>query len=431
MTRRQHLADRRRSLGYSQESLAEELDVDRSTVARWERGECDPQPVSRPMLATLLQVSWEELEALLGAANSPAVSCFPPARVITGLVVTAPDVDLCECDDMKRRELLRLLSVTGTLVALPQTDSADADQAAQTAQALDLDQYEQLNIHLWQVFALSQSKRLVYPAVGQQLRLLTAGLEQAKTAALHQRLCALAGDLYQLAGEIFFDSNRYTDAAFCYTLAANAGKEAGSHDLWACALTRHAFVSMYEHRFPQAASMLSLAARVAARGDTQLSTRQWVAAVQAQGFAVLGDLDACNRALDTADQVRTLSEPVTSSGWLRFDGSRLAEERGTCYLRLGRADLAESALTEALNRAVSLRRRGSVLTDLAMLGIQRHNVDQVLHYGGAAVALAEQTQSSGYVGRKLQDLRAQLGPLAADNRVSQLTEHISQLARIA
>lgn len=431
MARRQHLADRRRSLGHSQESLAEKLGVDRSTVARWERGECGPQPVIRPVLAALLQVTREELEVLLSSADSPPASPFSSTRVVTGPVVTAPDVDLCECDDMKRRELLRLLSVTGTLVALPQTDNTETSQVAPPAQALDLDQYEQLNIHLWQTFALSQSKRLVYPMVGQQLRLLTASLEEAKTAALHQRLCTLACDLYQLAGEIFFDSNRYTDAAFCYTLAANAGQEAGSHDLWACALTRHAFVSMYERRFPQAASMLSMAARVAARGDTQLSTRQWVAAVQAQGFAALGDLDACNRALDTADQVRTLSGPVAGSGWLRFDGSRLAEERGTCYLQLGRADLAESALSEALNRAVSLRRRGSVLTDLAMLGIQCHDVDQVLHYGGAAVALAEQTQSSGYVGRKLQDLRVQLGPLAADSRISQLTEHISQLARIA
>ena len=60
----------------------------------------------------------------------------------------------------------------------------------------------------------------------------------------------------------------------------------------------------------------------------------------------------------------SLARP-SPGGWLRFDGSHLAEERGTCYLALGRADLAEAALTEALGQSVSLRRRGSLLTDLA------------------------------------------------------------------
>jgi hypothetical protein len=125
--------------------------------------------------------------------------------------------------------------------------------------------------------------------------------------------------------------------------------------------------------------------------------------------------------------VRALNQPATNSGWLRFDGSRLTEERGTCCIELGRADLAQTALTEALNQPISLRRRGSILTDLATLGIQRHDLDQVLEYGDTAVKFAEQTQSAGYVGRKLQRLRTQLTPYAADDRVSQLTARISQL----
>ncbi|MFF5113222.1 helix-turn-helix domain-containing protein [Streptosporangium sp. NPDC000509] len=431
-TRRQHLAERRRSLGYTQESFAEHVGADRSTIARWERGECEPLPFVRPKLAMLLQVTPAELDALLNPstedlASSPSLL----GRSITGLAVPAPGTNLSECDDMNRRELLRLLSVTGTLVALPQLDSTDAAWAAPSVAASDLVQYEQLNAHLWQVFSLSPSKRLVYPVVGQQLRVLATRLEQARTGVVYQRLCALTGDLFQLAGEIFFDGNRYTDAAHCYTLAVDASKAADAHDLWACALTRHAFISMYERRFAEAVSVLSAAARVAVQGDSHLSTRHWVAAVQAQAFAGLGDLDACNRALEAADEVLTLTGPGTSSGWLRFDGSRLAEERGTCYLELGRADLAEGPLFEALGQAVSLRQQGSVLTDLAMLGIQRGDLDQALHYGGAAITLAEQTQSAGYVGRKLQILNTQLAPFMADNRVAQFTDHISRLARIA
>ena len=95
----------------------------------------------------------------------------------------------------------------------------------------------------------------------------------------------------------------------------------------------------------------------------------------------------------------------------RIAGSHLAEERGTCYLSLGRSDLAEAALTEALGQSVSLRRRGSLLIDLALAGVQRRDLDQLLRYGHDAIDLAEQTQSSGYVGRKLQILKNQGGAL--------------------
>ncbi len=57
---------------------------------------------------------------------------------------------------------------------------------------------------------------------------------------------------------------------------------------------------MYDRQYPQAAAILTAAARIARNGDSQLSTRQWVAAVQAQTYAGLGDQQACNRALDTA-----------------------------------------------------------------------------------------------------------------------------------
>jgi hypothetical protein len=175
----------------------------------------------------------------------------------------------------------------GCLLRGRRHSTPDAHGAALAAEAGDIEQYKLLNAHLWQVFRLSPSKRLVYPLVRQQLSRLTESLDRAHSGATHTQLCELAGDLFQLAGEICFDTNRYTDAAHCYTLAASACKEASAYDLWACALTRHAFVGMYERRFAQASSILTVAARVATRGDSQLATRHWVAAVQAGAFAGL------------------------------------------------------------------------------------------------------------------------------------------------
>lgn len=61
------LARRRKALGLTQESLAALLNVDRSTVARWERGKTEPQPWSRPKLAKVLRVTADRLDELLAS----------------------------------------------------------------------------------------------------------------------------------------------------------------------------------------------------------------------------------------------------------------------------------------------------------------------------------------------------------------------------
>jgi DNA-binding transcriptional MocR family regulator len=155
-----------------------------------------------------------------------------------------------EDEDMNRRELLRILSVTGAQIAIPldaalsHSDAAPADETRMKALA-------QMNGHLWGVYALSASKKTVYPVVREQLNTLTSDLRGARSEAEQMRLCSLTADVFQLAGEVLFDTNRYTDAAHCYTLAATASRQAKDYDLWACALTRHAYVSMYERDFSE------------------------------------------------------------------------------------------------------------------------------------------------------------------------------------
>jgi transcriptional regulator with XRE-family HTH domain len=63
--KRHRLCQRRKALGYSQERFAELLDVDRSTVVRWESAETDPQPWHRTRIATGLQVTLDQLDDML------------------------------------------------------------------------------------------------------------------------------------------------------------------------------------------------------------------------------------------------------------------------------------------------------------------------------------------------------------------------------
>ena len=61
----------RKAAGLSQERLAEQLGVERSTVQRWEAGHSTPQPWHRPRLATVLGISHDKLAELL--ADQPCV----------------------------------------------------------------------------------------------------------------------------------------------------------------------------------------------------------------------------------------------------------------------------------------------------------------------------------------------------------------------
>ncbi|MEV0114126.1 helix-turn-helix transcriptional regulator [Streptomyces sp. NPDC050844] len=264
------LAERRKVLGYSQEGLAHALGVDRTTVGRWESGRTVPQPPLRPKLAEVLQVDLVELDALVdqlptvyrGSAGLPSSDRYASGDI----------------DDMIRREFLRVIAVSGALAALPAEEADALADGAMRGRAAD---FLRMNSHLWQVYQLARSKESVYPIVREQLSSLNMTLSGRSDTEV-RALCSAAGDLFQLAGELAFDGNRYTDAAASYTLAAAASKDAGSFDLWACALVRHAYLDLCGHQHAEAVRTLSAAEGVARRGDSTLATRYWVASVLAE-----------------------------------------------------------------------------------------------------------------------------------------------------
>ncbi len=436
--KRRALAERRKAVGHSQETLAYLLGVERSTVVRWEAGATEPLPWLRPKLARALAVSIDELHQLLTVKvqvkKKPLVDALTSEAAHERAEATSTSNKPGRLDDVKRREVLRMISMAGSLLAMPPADGPggrhDWERLAYVSEypsrldSASLDEYARVNAQLWRVFSSSKVKSHIFPLVQRQLAVLNNALQQAHGSAVHRCLCSLAGDLFQLSGEIFFDGSYYVEAAHCYAMAASASKEANAFDLWACAITRHAFIDVYERQFTKSLPLLDLASRLACRGDSSLSTRYWVAAVEAQALAGVGEVDACRRALEAAEQVERLSGRVHTSGWLRFEGARLPEERGACYVELRRPELAETALTEALNLDLSMRRRGSVLTDMATVGVQHRDSDQLVLYADAALDTARQT-GSGVVIRKLQTLQAQLVPFLGDSHVRYLDEQIS------
>ncbi|MGY1943908.1 helix-turn-helix domain-containing protein [Nocardia asiatica] len=71
---RRRLAQRRKVQGFTQETLAARLEVERSTVVRWEAGKSEPQAGMRPKLADALQVTADQLADLLTEGSITTVA---------------------------------------------------------------------------------------------------------------------------------------------------------------------------------------------------------------------------------------------------------------------------------------------------------------------------------------------------------------------
>lgn len=115
--RRERLVRRRKALGLTQEALAELLNVERSTVNRWERGESAPLPWIQPKLARTLRVSAERLAELLAdgevsqapSRNGQAATALPAAEDSAPTAAASPTA--------KPRRPLGLRSTRGAVAA--------------------------------------------------------------------------------------------------------------------------------------------------------------------------------------------------------------------------------------------------------------------------------------------------------------------------
>jgi transcriptional regulator with XRE-family HTH domain len=70
--RRDRLIAARKATGKSQEQIAQELKVDRTTIGTWERGEYSPQPYQRHTYALALGITMDELDAMLSSIPAGA-----------------------------------------------------------------------------------------------------------------------------------------------------------------------------------------------------------------------------------------------------------------------------------------------------------------------------------------------------------------------
>lgn len=206
--KRQRFAARRKAVGFSQEQLAERLGIERSTVGRWESGETEPQPWSRPKLARALQVSVDELDDLLterepAGEDDDRLAYFLAHPGSADLVAVAhlrhrDDDELAALELARRAEaseignaVVERLELMADELASAYQGTAPADLLGQVRAYLDY-----LNVLLGTRSTLAQHRRLL--VTGGWLSLLAAtcliDLHQDRAAGTHLRTAASLAD---------------------------------------------------------------------------------------------------------------------------------------------------------------------------------------------------------------------------------------------
>ena len=121
--RRTRLMECREAAGFSQASLAKAIQVNRTTVQRWETGESEPRKRQRPTLARLLGVTLGELARMIdvGPESSAPGTTMDLARSRSADAAEPADGG----PELQRRDFLHVLAATGVAAAghlLPNMD---------------------------------------------------------------------------------------------------------------------------------------------------------------------------------------------------------------------------------------------------------------------------------------------------------------------
>jgi DNA-binding XRE family transcriptional regulator len=437
IAKRHALASRREIVGHTQETLAEVVGVEPTTVGRWERGETSPQPWCRPKLAEGLTVSVEELDGMLAEGQ--------PAKVM--LTVAAADEP---CDDPDRDLVLSApWSHRGTVEAAVMLSGGGDSRVKRrvflslSGAALTAPAHQWL-VHEPGLLVSGLAGRRVSAKLADRLPPMIAELRAMDDVAgggtvlslaqnefgwvaglldhasydesTGRKLLAALAELGQLVSWGAYDDGQPGLAQRYNVAALRAAHSASDRPLGAHILGSMAKQAAHQGR-PAEAVTLAETALVGARGLESPRLQAELCIRQAYALAANHDVAGCTAAISKArghiEQLVAGNDPQ----WLYWViPAWIIVEAGDSLLLLGQADQAAGMLDEgiALFDESFVRDRQIYLTHqadaLARPGKQR-DLDAAADRGIAAIELAESLDSALGVDL-LRDLYHQMKPHA-------------------
>ncbi|MFE9293724.1 helix-turn-helix domain-containing protein [Streptomyces niveus] len=351
-SKRVRLAQRRKSAGFTQETLAEHLGVERSTVGRWESAETEPQAWLRPKLARALRISSDQLQAALD------------------------DVTFNQARPSERMNY-----------ALKNPASADLMVVAYL--------HEQLR-QLDESYDQASSTSLLGPAghVHGQVRFLR---ENAGNPRVRRALYEVQADSATLMGQLVWDVSQRRDHRAPLTYfgeAVDAARHICDPSTECYATLRMSFVALYGEKDPERGVVLAQkaaeVARVASPSLTGLSLLH-----VAEGYAMTGALSECEEALKKAESQfdRVNADDVAAEYYTANEFNRLA---GSCYLFLDLPERAEPILRMTTRALVAKKKSQAIaLGNLTLALIRQGKLDEAAATMHHTIDAVELTRGGG------------------------------------
>ncbi|QOV36999.1 helix-turn-helix transcriptional regulator [Streptomyces ferrugineus] len=350
--KRHGLVRRRRAVGLTQESLAEVLGVERSTVVRWESGKVAPQPWIRPRLAQALQVSAEDLAELL---------------VISSI------------DERPRTER--------TEYAMRHPSRVDLSTVAELRNGMD---------SLGECYDRVPSATLLARAADHASR-VTFLAGEAPPGRVQREMRMLQADAATFMGQLVWDASQrrdHTTARSYYAQSVEVARHLGDPNTEGHALLRTCYVALYGANDYRGGLDLALQAARTARCTSHVITG--LATLHAaEAHAYLGEAGECERALTIAERHLSQAHGADAAHEL-FSPTHFGRLAGSCYLSLGEYRKAEGLLA---GTAAALhdrsKSRAIVLGNLTLARLRGDDLDAALVAFTDAVSELHGTRGGG------------------------------------
>ena len=400
--KRHRLMQLRKTVGFSQEHLAERVGVDRSTVGRWEAGLTEPQPWLRPRLARVLQVSVEQLDALLEVAENGEDSDGDEPGPIAVTEPAAADQRCWEAsiwsltdspltvDEMKRRSALKLSALPLIEAAVNRIEPwARLSHVLEGRGHLDAATLTHLEWYTADLFRREEHTSAaelaadLHAHLDRLVRLLPSAPD-----ALRTRMLSTTGETLALAAWVAWDRHLPPLAQRLCARALTAADEARDDPLRACTLTYLSYMSEASGDL-RAAQRLLEAARDNSTAPSSATTRSWVAARNAEVSASLAEPTHALHRLDEALNAYDSARPHLERPWTAFfTPSRLGSMAVTTYAHLDHPALEATATSVVRTLpATEVKTKAIILADIASAAIQQGQYDRGAAFARQSIAV--------------------------------------------
>lgn len=396
-TRRDHLIKRRKALGLTQESLARELGVERTTVARWETGATNPGLWAHRRLAEVLQIPLGSLADLLSS----------------GLVVPALTREALP-DEEERAEARRLLSHAAEVSMDPESGLENSwgepvdnlrAPAPRRIGAADVEHVLTLTASMRQI-DYAHGGGACRDAVAAQARWAEQLLDADCSAEVRVQLLTALSDLHNLAGWSSFDVGMYSTARRHFARAIEQAREAGDDSLMANVLFRMGRLHLHRGLHREALRFFQLG-QVFARSAGCGVTAAMLSTNEAWAYAYLDDKAQMTRSLQAAQDEFASANVAGAASWVAYFGASEFDAMAGMALTslpsatgfemscaIGHLDGSIDARGPATARSLTFE-----LTALAVASLRVGERDRAIEVGRAALRNASAVRSVRTVDR--------------------------------